>query len=156
MSAAKKLEKTFGVFETVWRGCSWLLINLFVLGFLCWASYEAFAGFRVETNGEGTTGHVVDLDHFDEGAYSAVVEYEVNGKTYTFEDDTASDPPKYSIGEDVPVLYDRSNPGLARVDDGVLPLWLFPSVMAGVCFIGLIVVNIWNARAWKRGEDIFD
>jgi len=156
MSTAKKIEKTFGVFHTIYRGCAWLLINLFIIGFLCWSSYMTFAGVRVETNGETTTGHVVELDHFDEGAYSAVVEFEADGQTYTFEDDTASDPPKYSIGQDVPVVYDRSNPSLAQIDDGILPHWLFPGCMVGILVIALVAVNIWGVRAWKRGEEMID
>src|SRR5689334_6887778 len=102
MSTGKKVEKAFNVFHMIYRGCGWLLVNVFLVGFLCWAIYMTFSGYRVETNGEVTTGHVVDLDHFDGGAYSAVIEFEVNGQTYTFEDDTASDPPRYSVGEDVP------------------------------------------------------
>jgi hypothetical protein len=156
MSTAKKVEKTLNVFYTIYRGCGWLLINLFVLGFLCWTSYMTFSGYRVETNGESTTGHVVHLDHFDGGAYAAVVEFEANGQTYTFKDDTASNPPRYEVGEDVPVLYDRTNPNLAHIDDSLLPLWLFPGCMVGVLLVGFVAANIWGVRAWKRGEEMID
>lgn len=150
-----KVEKTFTVFDKVYRGCGWLLINLFVVGFLCWALYAVFVGVRVETNGEITEGHVVGLDHFDSGTYSAVVEFEVNGQTYTFEDDTASNPPKYEIGETVVVRYDRSNPNLAQIDSQT-PLWLFPAIAALSLIVAWIGVNIWGWRAWKRGEDMVD
>src|SRR5436190_18066021 len=102
-----KVEKTANAFYTIYRGCGWLLINLFVLGFLCWGLYAGFVGYRVESNGETVPGHVVALHPFDGGTYSAVVEFEVNGQTYSFEDDTTANPPKYEVGEDVVVRYDR-------------------------------------------------
>lgn len=150
-----KVEKTATVFDKFHRGCGWLLINLFVIGFLCWGLYSSFVGFRVETNGEVTEGSVVGLDHFDGGAYSAVVEFEVNGQVYGFEDDTASNPPKYEIGESVLVRYDRSNPNLAQIDSPV-PLWLFPACSVLILILALIGVNIWGWRAWKRGEEMVD
>ncbi|MBI3153550.1 MAG: DUF3592 domain-containing protein [Chloroflexi bacterium] len=150
-----KVEKAATVFDKFYRGCGWLLINLFVMGFLCWGLYGSFVGFRVETNGEVTEGSVVGLDHFDGGTYSAIVEFEVNGQAYSFEDDTASSPPKYEIGETVPVRYDQSNPNLAQIDSKV-PLWLFPSCSVLVLILALIGVNIWGWRAWKRGEEMVD
>jgi hypothetical protein len=115
----------------------------------------AFVGFRVESNGETTEGYVVGLDHFDGGAYSAIVEFEANGQTYTFEDDTASNPPKYEIGEPVTVRYDRTNPNFAQIDSA-LPLWLFPSCGVGVLILTFIGVNIWGVYAWKRGEEMIE
>lgn len=154
--ASNRVEKAAGTLDKLYRGCVWILVNLFVLGFLCWGLYQAFASFRVESNGETTEGHVVRLDHFDEGAYSAVIEFEANGQTYTFEDDTASNPPKYEIGETVTVRYDRTNPNLAQIDDSAFPLWLFPSCMVVFLFVALIGVNLWGWRAWKRGEEMID
>ena len=150
-----KVEKAASTLDKVYRGCGWLLVNLFVLGFLCWALYQGFVGFRVESNGESTEGTVTGLDHFEGGAYSAIVEFEVDGQTYTFEDDTASSPPKYEIGESVIIRYDRTNPDIAQIDS-VAPLWLFPSLAAAGLIVALIVVNIWGVRAWKRGEEMID
>lgn len=148
---ASKAEKT--VFN-IFRGCGWLLINLFVLGFLCLASYWSFIGYRVEAHGETAQGHVVDLD-LDEGTYTAYFEFEVDGQTYIIEDDSSSNPPKYELGEDVTILYDRTNPNRAHVD-GVAPVWLFPGCTVLVMIVALIGVNIWGWRAWKRGEEILD
>ncbi len=133
-------------------GC---LINLFVLGFLCWALYMGFVGFRVETNGEVAEGHVSNLEVRDGGTYMAVVEFEVNGQTYSFKDDTAAYPPKYELGENVIVRYDRSNPNIAQIDSK-FPLWLFPSCMIAGLIIALVVVNIWGWKMWKRGEEMID
>jgi hypothetical protein len=149
------MKKVGNAADKLYRGCGWLLINLFILGFLCWASYAGFVGYRVESNGETTEGAVVGLDHFDGGTYSAIIEFEVDGQTYSFEDDTASNPPKYEIGETVIVRYDRTNPNLAQVDSA-FPLWLFPSCAVAGLFLALIVANIWGWRAWKRGEEMID
>jgi hypothetical protein len=150
---SSKLEKAFSGADKIYRGCGWLLINLFVLGFLCWGIYASFVGFRVETNGAITEGHVSDLELRDGGTYRAVFEFEVNGQTYSFNDDSSSNPPKYELGENVTIRYDISNPNIAQVDSPI-PLWLFPSCTVAGLFIAFIGVNIWGWRAWKRGEEM--
>ncbi len=132
-----------------------MLVNLFVLGFLCWALYMGLVGFRVETNGETTEGYVSDLELRDGGVYRAVVDFEVNGQTYSFKDDTSSNPPKYELGENVMVRYDRTNPNIAQIDSK-FPLWLFPSCTIIGLILALVVVNIWGWRMWKRGQEMID
>lgn len=150
-----KTTKTLNVIEKLYRGCGWLLINLFVLGFLCWGLYQSFVGFRTETNGATTEGYVSGLESRDGGTFTAVITFEVDGQTYTFRDSTSSNPPRFDIGETVTVRYDRSNPNFAQIDRA-LPLWLFPSCMVAGLFVGLIVINIWGVRMWKRGEPMID
>ena len=150
-----KTTKTLNVIEKLYRGCGWLLINLFVLGFLCWGLYQSFVGFRTETNGESTEGYVSRLEPRDGGTFRAVITFEVDGQTYTFNDDTSSNPPRFDLGETVTVRYDRSNPNLAQIDSQ-FPLWLFPSCTVMGLFIALIVVNILGVRMWKRSEAMID
>jgi hypothetical protein len=152
---AAKIEKTGNALYKVYRGCGWLLINLFVLGFLCWGLYAGVVGYRVEANGMMTEGHVSDLELRDGGTYMAVVEFEAEGQTYSFKDDTAANPPEYDLGETVAVRYDRSNPNIAHID-GAFPVWLFPSCVVIVLFLALIGVNIWGWRSWKRGEEMIE
>lgn len=153
--APAKVDKVGNAIGKIYRGCGWVAINFFVMIFLCWSVYASFVGFRVETNGATTKGSVVGQDHFDQGAYSAIVEFEVNGQTYRFEDDTASNPPKYEIGEEVMVRYDVSNPDVAQIDSPV-PLWLVPTCALMFMIVTLIGVNIWGWRAWKRNEEMID
>jgi hypothetical protein len=150
-----RVEKAVGTLDKLNRGCIWLLVNLFVIGFLCWGMYQAFVGFRVESNGETTEGYVSGLDPRDGGTFRAVITFEVDGQTYTFNDDSSSNPPRFDLGETVTVRYDRTNPNLAQIDSAS-PLWLFPSCMTGFLFMALIGVNIWGWRAWKRGEELID
>lgn len=147
-----KVDKTFDGIEKIAKGCGWLIINFFVLGFLCWGLYAAFIGIRVEMNGAVTNGYVSDLELRDGGTYKAEVTFEVNGTSYSFKDDTAANPPKYELGEEVQVRYDTSNPNIAHIDS-VFPVWLFPSCIVSVLFIVFIFINIYNWRAWKRGKD---
>lgn len=151
----KTANKAGNAIYNIYRGCGWLLINLFVLGFLCWGLYASFVGYRVEANGETTQGYVVDLEARDGGTYRAVFEFEANGQTYRFNDDSSSYPPKYELGEDVTIRYDRTNPDRAHVD-GVVPVWLFPGCTVLTLIVTLIGVNIWGWRMWKRGEEMID
>lgn len=151
----KKTSNAGNALWNIYRGCGWLLVNLFILGFLCWGLYLVFVGYRVEANGETTEGHVARLERRDGGTYRAVIEFEVDGKTYSFNDSTSSNPPRFDLGETVVVLYDRSNPDLAQID-GRFPSWLFPASMVAGLFVALIAVNIWGVRAWKRGDEIID
>ena len=156
MTAIKtKSSKAGRMVWNIYRGCGWLLVNLFVLGFLCWALYEGFVGYRVEANGETTEGHVSRLEPRDGGTYRAVIEFEVDGKTYSFNDSSSSNPPRFDLGETVVVRYDRSNPSIAQIDSR-FPLWLFPACTVAGLFVALIAVNIWGVRAWKRGEEMID
>lgn len=139
----------------IYRGCGWLLVNLFILGFLCWALYQSFVGYRVEANGETTEGYVSRLEPRDGGTFRAVIDFEVDGKTYSFNDNTSSNPPRFELGETVVVRYDRSNPNVAQIDSR-FPLWLFPSCTVAGLFAALILVNIFAVRAWKRGQEIID
>lgn len=150
-----KAEKTVNVIEKLYIGCGWLLINLFVLIFLCWGLYKVFVGFRTETNGETTEGYVSRLEPRDGGTFRAVIEFEANGQTYSFNDDTSSYPPRFDLGETVMVRYDRSNPNIAQIDSR-FPLWLVPSCMMAGLFVTLIGVNILGVRMWKRGEPMID
>jgi len=149
----KKVEKAFTAFDKLYRGCVWLLVNFFVLIFLCWTLYQGFVGFRAETNGETTEGHVSRLEQRDGGTFRAVIEFEVDGETYSFNDTSSSYPPRFDLGENVTVRYDRTNPNFAQIDS-VLPLWLFPACGVGGLIVSFIVVNIWGVRAWKRGEEM--
>ena len=150
-----KVEKTLNTADKIYRGCLWIAVNFFVMLFLCWSLYSTVVGLRVETNGVSVEGYVVDQKTSSDGSVSAVVEFSVNGQTHRFEDDAASIPPRYELGQKVTVLYDRSDPSIARIDDRA-PTWLFPACGLMTTFLALIGINIWGVRAWKRGEEIID
>jgi hypothetical protein len=152
---ANVIEKGFGFLANVQQGCTLLLINLFLCGFLVWGAYGAFVAVRLETAGDTVPGMVVAMDeHTIDGiSWSPVVEYEVAGRTYTFTSGHYSNPPAYSVGDRVDVRYDIANPGMAAIDSW-FERWLFPLIMIVVIPVLAVVLNVVLIRAWRRGEDI--
>jgi len=154
-SATKKVDRASDTFSKIYGGCGLLVVNLLILGFLCWGIYKGVVGVMVEINGEVTEGSVIRLEPRDGGTFRAKFEFEVNGVTYTFDDDSSSNPPKYGLGETVTIRYDRNDPNRASIDS-VFPLWLFPSCTTAGLIIALVVVNFFGIRAVKRGDEIID
>jgi hypothetical protein len=79
-------------------GCWTIFFNLFFAGFCLWGVYAAYTGWQLQTQGERTTGTVIEMEESSsvEGGccvYSPVVEFQVNGQSYTFDGSNASDPP---------------------------------------------------------------
>jgi hypothetical protein len=71
--------------------------------------------------------------------YAPVVKFQTpDGKNIQFQSSTSSNPPGFSVGQTVPVLYNRSNPQEAQVDSFV-QLWLLPTVFGGfgIIFMGV-------------------
>lgn len=71
--------------------------------------------------------------------YAPVVKFKTpDGKDIQFQSSTSSNPPEFSVGQTVPVLYNRSNPQEAQVDSFV-QLWLLPTVFGGFGIIFMVV-----------------
>ncbi len=76
----------------------------------------------LRSNGEITSGTIVDLeehspgDHDTAAMYILVVEYEVGGKKYTVRSRDAYYVPDYNKGDIVQVIYDPNDPETAQVD----------------------------------------
>src|SRR5215208_6739344 len=108
-------EKVGGVANRLYTGCILLFGNLFLAGFCLWGVYAGYISWKLENEGEATTGTVIRLEESNtsEGAccvYSPVVEFNANGQTYSFEGANASDPPAYDVGEEVNVIYHPNDP----------------------------------------------
>lgn len=71
--------------------------------------------------------------------YSAYVEFMgPTGSPVTFRDPTATNPPGFEVGEEVPVKYDRNDPSKARIAKGAR-MNLFPAILiaAGLLFASI-------------------
>jgi Protein of unknown function (DUF3592) len=105
-------------------------------------------------------GMVIDLVRRTSGdsiTYAPVVRFvTTNGEAIEFRSDTASDPPRYTRGERVGVLYRALSPHDARIDD-FLSLWA-ASVMFGA--IGAIFFGIgatwigWSIALERKDVDL--
>jgi hypothetical protein len=139
-------------------GCATILGNLFFAAFCLWGAYAATVSWRLETSGETTTGTVTRLEESEtsEGyccVYSPVVEFQVDGVTYSFENDTASSSPDYEIGSEVRILYDPADPNTAQINT-FSARWLFPIIIIPAMIFGSLILTFFMIRAWRRGEDV--
>jgi hypothetical protein len=155
--AVNTVEKASGVANRLWNGCILLFANLFFAGFCLWGAYAGYISWRLEQEGVTTTGTVVRLDESDsaEGGccvYSPVIEFTANNdQKYTFDGDTASDPPAYDVGEEVSVLYDPKDPETAQINKWS-ERWLFPIIIIPAMILTALIVNIVLVRAIWRNE----
>jgi hypothetical protein len=153
--AVDTIEKGANVISKVQQGC-WLVgINLFLCAFFGWGVFAALNAFRVE--GQDTaSATVVELNESNDPElgrrYTSVVEYEVNGRTYSDEVGEPSIPAEYEVGETVTVRYSPDAPGAAEVDS-LIDRWLFPVIIIPAMLITAAILNFLAIRAWRRGED---
>lgn len=139
-------------------GCATIFANLFFAAFCLWGAYAASVSWKLQNEGEITTGTVTRLEESEtsEGyccVYSPVIEFEVNGQTYEFENDNASSSPDYEIGSSVNVRYDPANPNTAQIDK-LIERWLFPVIIIPAMIFAALLVNFFMIRAWRRNEDL--
>jgi hypothetical protein len=163
----KSVDKAVDAVDKIGRGanrlsigCAAILANLFLMAFCLWGAYAAYVSWQLETSGERTTGVVVRLNEQDDSdggccTYVPVVEFEAGGGTYSFEGDTASDPPQYRVNEEVSVLYDPSDPNTAQIDK-FSERWLMPIILIPSMICASILVTFAMARAWRRGSSIME
>lgn len=100
--------------------CFWvvfLLLGLIILGA---GGYFAFESFQLVQSGKTITAVVVDFHEQETDdqqiRYAPILEYSVDGKSYRFASASYANSPAYDIGEELPVLYDASDPNQARIN----------------------------------------
>jgi uncharacterized protein DUF3592 len=157
-----KLDKTLDVVEKgasrLQIGCWIIFGNLFLAAFCLWGAYAAYTSWRLQNEGQTTTGTVVRLEESSssEGGccvYAPVIEFNTNSQTYSFEGDNASDPPAYEVGEVVNVIYDPTDPSTAQINRWS-ERWLFPIIIIPAMMFTAVILNYFMIRAWIRGEYI--
>lgn len=139
-------------------GCWTIFFNLFFAGFCLWGAYAAYTSWRLENEGETTTGTVVSLEESNDSeggccVYSPVVEFEADGRTYSFEGENASDPPAYKVGERVEVIFDPADPDTAQINKWT-ERWLFPIIIIPVMILAALIMNFFMIRSFWRNEPL--
>lgn len=157
---ANTAEKAAGVANRIQIGCTILFANLFFAGFCLWGVYAAYTGWQLQSKGETTPGTVIKMEESStpEGGccvYSPVIEFDVNGESYSFEGDTASDPPAYKVGEVVDVRYDPRDPNTAQIDS-YFERWAFPVCIIPAMIFASLLVNFFMFRAWRRNQPVWE
>ena len=155
---ANTAEKAAGAVNRLQIGCWIVFANLFFAAFCLWGAYAAYTSWRLDQEGETTTGRVVRLEESDssEGGccvYSPVVEFKANGQTYSFEGDNASYPPAYDVGEEVNVIYHPNDPDTAQINKWT-ERWLFPLIIIPAMIFTALIVNFFLIRSFWRNDTI--
>ena len=106
---------------TIIAGCFALLgIILTPIGIMWWQNVRHF----VQT-AEKTEGTVIELVQRGKN-YSPVVEYTDRfGQRQELRSSIGTNPPRYSVGDKVQILYDQNDPDSAKINHW-LPLYFFP------------------------------
>jgi hypothetical protein len=156
--AVNTVEKVAHGANRLYIGCITIFANLFFMAFCLWGVYAAFVSWRLETNGETTTGVVARLTEQSDAeggccTYVPIIEFQADGKTYSFDGGTASDPPQYEVNEEVSVLYDPSDPNTAQINK-FSERWLLPIIIIPAMIFASIILTFFMVRAWRRGSDI--
>ena len=145
------------------------LIGLVLLGVSAALAVSTASFLASATRTDGTVVALTEQTSYDrEGRSSAswypTVEFTVDGRRYSFQSSTGSNPPSYKRGESVPVAYDADDPSNARIAT-FWSAYLAPLIVGGlgVVFtpIGAVFFvkgrRIARLRAWLRehGEQVW-
>jgi len=155
---ANKAEKAAGAVSRLQLGCWIVFANLFLAAFCLWGAYAAYTSWKLDQEGETTTGRVVRLEESSDGdggccVYSPVIEFEVDGQTYSFEGDNASYPPAYDVGEEIKVIYHPNDPITAQINK-FTERWLFPLIIIPAMLFTALIVNFFLIRSFWRNDTI--
>ena len=134
-------------------GCLWIGLNLMFLLFLVIGGWYGWGSWNLVQGGAAADGTVVRMDesHSDGSTtYAPIVEYVVDGETYTMNSSSYSSPPAYHVGQAVRVVYDRANPSHARMDN-FWELWLLPIIFISIAVLFGLIFNIFmGVSAFQR------
>ena len=158
--AAKAVEKVGKTANRVYIGCITIFANIFFAAFCLWGVYAGYTSWQLQTNGETTTGMVVELKEQSDGqggccTYVPIVEFAVNGQAYSIDGDTASDPPQYEVGQAVPILYAPASPNKAQINKWT-ERWLFPLIIIPAMFFGALILNFFMWRVFRSGDSVIN
>lgn len=143
------------LFELEWSWASrplrqpWhsILLGVFAVALFSACAYSYKSTHDFLRSAHRSTGVVVSVvGGSDEATYPHVRFVDSIGQAHEFDSDLKSHPPRYSVGEQVPVLYLLDAPESAQIE-GFFELWLVP-LITGVIGLALSVaaILIWIFR----------
>lgn len=133
-------------------GLALLGIVLGVIGALLWLNVRNFV--QTAEHAEGTVIELVE-NRGKEGnrTYRPLVEFtDHQGQRREFLSSSGSNPPRYSVGDKMPILYDRDRPNSASINHW-LDLYLFPFVLGIVAAVNLIMSIVFFLLGSKKRKD---
>lgn len=124
-----------------------LLLSVFALVLFAVCAYSWRSTHNFLQSAQRATGVVVSvMGDPDETTYPRVRFIDAAGQPHEFDSALKSHPPRYSIGEQVPVLYPRGAPREAQIE-GFFELWLIPLVTGVIgLFLAVGAILLWAFR----------
>lgn len=110
------------------------------LGFLVGLGFAAYS-IAFSIGAREVQGTVIEMAFRGHGQ-SPVVEYDVNGKRFTYQSSLSSSPPAYSVGDKVTVLYRPDDPARAQINS-FLQRWFFAVAFASGGFWCVVLGFFW-------------
>lgn len=111
-------------------GFTLLGIGMLIGAYLLYKNTEAFIEHSWVAN--GIVVELVQSRSSDSITYKPIIEFETgSGERIEFVSTTSSNPPSYSTGESVEVIYQQDAPNKAKINS-FLYLWLGPLMLAGL------------------------
>lgn len=125
-----------------------------VFGLLWFVFAGVFAkdSIHLTRNGARTEGVVTDLVLSDRGGYAPIFQFQpLNGERTTIRSSVSSNPPRFSVGEEVLILYDQESPENAIIQSWAT-LWLGSTItgFSGLIFGGIGLAALLSVRRQRQ------
>lgn len=137
----------------VWVGGIFATIGVVFVAIAGW-SYQSDRSFAARgARAQGTVIEMAGSGGSDGYTYSPVVEFvDARGRRHVFTSTVSSNPPRYSRGETVEVIYAPDSPDRAMID-GFLDRFLLPLIFGGLGTL-FAAIGFGLLAFWHRGRQI--
>lgn len=129
------------------------LVGLAVVGLSIYLGMERADFLETALTASGEVTELIESRSDDSYVYYPMVEFTVPGsdRSITFRHDSGSNPPSYSVGEVVSVLYDPQNPRNAIIDGGLFN-WFATALtsLLGIVFTAVGISSVIHWRKYRR------
>jgi hypothetical protein len=130
-----------------WVGGIFAAIGVVFAAIAAWVHLEDRRFAAGGTRAQGTVIEMVGSSDSDGYSYRPVVEFrDADGQRHVFASNASSNPPRYSTGEAVAVIYDPAAPQQAVID-GFMDRYFLPLVLGGMgtlfAAIGFGLLGFW-------------
>lgn len=123
-----------------------------VAAYFFYSSTQTFLETAQKT--QGVVTDLVRSTSSDSTTYQPVVEFQIQeGRIIEFTSNSGSNPPSYTRGESVEVLYDPGRPEKARIN-GFFSLWGLPVIFGGLGAVFFLIGAGMIAYGRKRASDV--
>lgn len=119
-----------------------LFFCLFGLGFASFGLYDLWQTHAFVTTAEHATGKVVGFEsrhsHASAPPYPVYEFTDRNGQAHHVVSEDSSSADKYTIGSDIPLLYDPGDPNISRIGT-FSHLYIFPLAFCGLGMLAVLI-----------------